>query len=38
VQRHVVRLRDGGRVGRGFIRHPGAVLVAPLFDDDRNGR
>jgi len=38
VKRDVVRLRDGKGAGRGFIRHPGAVLVAPLFDDGRNGR
>jgi len=35
VQRHVVRLPDGGSAVREFIRHPGAVLIAPLFDDGR---
>lgn len=35
VQRHVVRLPDGSRGVREFIRHPGAVLVVPLFDDGR---
>lgn len=35
VQRHVVRLPDGGTAVREFIRHPGAVLIAPLFDDGR---
>lgn len=35
VQRHVVRLPDGSSGVREFIRHPGAVLVVPLFDDGR---
>lgn len=35
VQRHVVRLADGSNGVREFIRHPGAVLIAPLFDDGR---
>lgn len=35
VQRHVVRLPDGGTGVREFIRHPGAVMVVPLFDDGR---
>ncbi|MFN0161077.1 MAG: NUDIX domain-containing protein [Burkholderiales bacterium] len=35
VQRHVVRLPDGTSGVREFIRHPGAVLVIPLFDDGR---
>lgn len=35
VQRHVVRLPDGSGGVREFIRHPGAVLVVPLFDDGR---
>lgn len=35
VQRHVVRLPDGTSGVREFIRHPGAVLVVPLFDDGR---
>lgn len=35
VQRHVVRLPDGKQATREFIRHPGAVMVLPLFDDGR---
>jgi ADP-ribose pyrophosphatase len=35
VQRDAVRLPDGSRAEREFIRHPGAVLVVPLFDDGR---
>jgi ADP-ribose pyrophosphatase len=35
VQRHVVRLPDGSLATREFIRHPGAVLILPLFDDGR---
>lgn len=35
VQRHVVRLPDGSSGVREFIRHPGAVLVVPLFADGR---
>jgi ADP-ribose pyrophosphatase len=35
VQRHVVRLPDGSEGVREFIRHPGAVLILPLFDDGR---
>jgi ADP-ribose pyrophosphatase len=33
VQRDTVRLPDGKRSEREYIRHPGAVVVLPLFDD-----
>ena len=35
VRRDVVRLPDGSRGVREYIRHPGAVAVVPLFDDGR---
>jgi ADP-ribose pyrophosphatase len=35
VQRDVVRLPDGSTGVREYIRHPGAALVLPLFDDGR---
>jgi ADP-ribose pyrophosphatase len=35
VQRDVVRLPDGSEGVREYIRHPGAVMVAPLFNDGR---
>jgi ADP-ribose pyrophosphatase len=35
VQRDVVRLPDGSRGVREYIRHPGAVAIVPLFDDGR---
>jgi ADP-ribose pyrophosphatase len=35
VYRDNVRLPDGSEGGREYIRHPGAVAVVPLFDDDR---
>ncbi|WP_404935622.1 NUDIX domain-containing protein [Mitsuaria sp. WAJ17] len=35
VQRDVVRLPDGREAVREYIRHPGAVMVVPLLDDDR---
>ena len=35
VHRDSVRLPDGSRVEREYIRHPGAVLIVPLFDDGR---
>ena len=35
VHRDVVRLPDQGSATREYIRHPGAVAVVPLFDDDR---
>jgi ADP-ribose pyrophosphatase len=33
VQRDTVRLPDGTTSAREYIRHPGAVVVLPLFDD-----
>lgn len=33
VQRDTVRLPDGKTTSREYIRHPGAVVVIPLFDD-----
>lgn len=33
VQRDTVRLPDGKQAAREYIRHPGAVVVLPLFDD-----
>lgn len=35
VRRDVVRLPDGSRGVREYIRHPGAVAVVALFDDGR---
>ncbi|MDH4189646.1 MAG: NUDIX hydrolase [Betaproteobacteria bacterium] len=35
VQRDVVRLPNGRESVREYIRHPGAVLAVPLFDDGR---
>ena len=35
VHRDAVRLPDGSRGEREYIRHPGAVLIVPLFDDGR---
>ena len=35
VRRDVVRLPDGSESVREYIRHPGAVAVVALFDDDR---
>lgn len=35
VQRDRVRLPDGAEATREFIRHPGAVLIVPLFPDGR---
>jgi ADP-ribose pyrophosphatase len=35
VHRDEVRLPDGTRGVREYIRHPGAVAVVPLFDDGR---
>jgi ADP-ribose pyrophosphatase len=34
VQRDTVRLPDGNITHREYIRHPGAVVILPLFDDD----
>lgn len=33
VQRDTVRLPDGKNSKREYIRHPGAVVILPLFDD-----
>lgn len=33
VQRDTVRLPDGKYSKREYIRHPGAVVILPLFDD-----
>ena len=33
VQRDRVRLADGKETKREFIRHPGAVVILPLFED-----
>lgn len=33
VQRDTVRLPDGKTSKREYIRHPGAVVILPLFDD-----
>lgn len=33
VQRDSVRLPDGKTTSREYIKHPGAVVVLPLFDD-----
>ncbi|OGB23003.1 MAG: ADP-ribose pyrophosphatase [Burkholderiales bacterium RIFCSPLOWO2_02_FULL_57_36] len=33
IQRDTVRLPDGKTTSREYIKHPGAVVVLPLFDD-----
>lgn len=33
VQRDTVRLPDGKITAREYIKHPGAVVILPLFDD-----
>jgi ADP-ribose pyrophosphatase len=33
VTRDRIRLPDGAQTHREFIRHPGAVVILPLFDD-----
>jgi ADP-ribose pyrophosphatase len=35
VHKDLVRLPDGSQSNREYIRHPGAVLIVPLFDDGR---
>jgi ADP-ribose pyrophosphatase len=35
VEKHSIRLPDGSTGEREFIRHPGAVLIVPLFPDGR---
>lgn len=34
VQDDIVRLPDGKLTSREYIRHPGAVVILPLFDDN----
>ncbi|MDY7578530.1 NUDIX hydrolase [Herbaspirillum sp. RTI4] len=33
VQRDTIRLPDGAQATREYIKHPGAVVILPLFDD-----
>lgn len=33
VQRDTIRLPDGATTQREYIRHPGAVVIIPVFDD-----
>ncbi len=33
VEKDVVRLPDGKQVSREYIKHPGAVVILPLFED-----
>lgn len=33
IQRDIVRLPDGKHAQREYIKHPGAVVILPLFDD-----
>jgi len=35
VHRDVVRLPNGREAVREYIRHPGAAVIVPLFDDER---
>ena len=35
VQKDTIRLPDGQTTQREYIRHPGAVVVLPLFEDGR---
>lgn len=35
MQRDTVRLPDGKSATREYIRHPGAVMIIPVFDDGR---
>jgi ADP-ribose pyrophosphatase len=35
IQRDTVRLPDGATTAREFIRHPGAVLIAPMLADGK---
>jgi ADP-ribose pyrophosphatase len=35
VSKDIVRLPDGTQTEREYIRHPGAVVVLPVFDDGR---
>ena len=37
LRRDVVRLPDGSESVREYIRHPGAVMVVPVFDDGHAG-
>jgi ADP-ribose pyrophosphatase len=33
VEKDIVRLPDGNLVSREYIKHPGAVVILPLFED-----
>lgn len=33
IQRDIIRLPDGKTTPREYIKHPGAVVILPLFDD-----
>lgn len=35
IHEDLVRLPDGGKATREYIRHPGAVAIVPLLDDGR---
>lgn len=35
VRRDRIALPDGGEAAREYIRHPGAVMIVPILDDDR---
>ncbi|MCU6433078.1 NUDIX hydrolase [Undibacterium sp. Jales W-56] len=34
IEKDIVRLPDSKQVTREYIKHPGAVVILPLFDDD----
>lgn len=34
VQKDIVKLPNGGEASREVVRHPGAVIIAPMIDDD----
>jgi ADP-ribose pyrophosphatase len=35
IERDIVRLPDGKQATREYVQHPGAVMILPLFDDNR---